>query len=85
LHVIGQPLAEKSRGRDDQIGVAQPGQRQIAQAGAHRIAHEQRAGQHGHGGRHAEDYREVRAPVMSEIMFDECYSVHCSMSQRRER
>ena len=62
-----QLLAEKAVARDHGIGVAQPRQHQIAQAGAHRIAHQQRAAEHARRRRDAQQYRQVRAPIPGEI------------------
>ena len=49
---------------DDVLGAAEPADRDIAQAAAHRVADEQRAGEHRHRRRHAQHDGQVRAPVI---------------------
>src|SRR5262249_55628780 len=64
------------RPRKDELGFPKPTPRRAAQAGPHRVAHEQGARQHSHGGRHAEDDCQVRAPEMSQVTFDQLGEVH---------
>ena len=59
-----QRVPEESRRRDDVAGPPEPRQHEIAQAAAHRVANQQRAAEHGHRRRHAEDDGEVGAPVV---------------------
>ena len=48
------------------VGLAEPLQRQIAQARAHRIPDHQRAGEHGHGNGDAGNDGEIGPPVVNE-------------------
>ena len=71
LEVLRELLAEESSETTADIGGAETLQHQIAQAAAHRVADEQRAGEHRHRGRHADDHGEVRPPVIAQAAGDE--------------
>jgi hypothetical protein len=64
--IVGERLAEEAGRDDDAIGAPEPLQHEIAQAAAHRVADQQRAGEHRHRRRHAGDHGEVGAPVVAQ-------------------
>ena len=68
---LGQRLAEEVRRHDDVVGVAEPLQHEVAQARPHRVADEQRAGEHGDRRGDAGDDGQVRPPVVAEAAGDE--------------
>ncbi len=68
---VGKLRAEERRGNDDQIGSADPLQNEITQAAAHRIAHEQRTGEHGDGRGDTKHDRHVGTPVIRQAAKDE--------------
>jgi hypothetical protein len=76
LDVFGQRLAEEPGGRDDVVGAAEAAEEDVTQGGAHRVADEERAGEHGRGGGNAQDDREVRAPEESEVASEERGGCH---------
>ena len=78
LEVVRQVLTEESHRRQDLIGVSQPAERDVAQAVAHRVADDQRTGEHGHGRRHAQRHGEIGAPVKARGAEDEGGKVHGS-------
>ncbi len=64
-NVIGERGSEKCRRRDDDVGGAEPAERDLPQALAHRCADEQRAGQHRHGHGDAEHHQRVGGGVVA--------------------
>ena len=62
--IVRQRLANKTARRDDRLGASQASDRDVAQAAAHGVADEQRAGEHRDSRRHAERHGEVRPPVI---------------------
>jgi hypothetical protein len=62
--VSGERLAEVAGGRDRMLRPAEPRQRQIAEAAAHRVADEERAAEDGNGGRNTQADRQVGSPVV---------------------
>ena len=71
LHVVRELLPEEPHRRQHLVGAAEPAERDVAEAAAHRVADDKRARQHRHGRRHAEHHREVRAPVIGRAPGDE--------------
>jgi len=69
----GQVGAEEPIGDQRFVDASQALERQIPQAPAHRIAHDQRAGEHGGGGRHARAHGGMHPPVIDERSNDEPY------------
>src|SRR6185295_14818295 len=64
-------------GRDDcRIGAADPLEDEVAEAAAHRVADEQRAGQHGDRRRDAEHDGRVGAPVIEDPAANEIARPH---------
>ena len=82
LKVFGEDLAEKS-GRDDpSVRAAELHQQQIAQAAAHRVADEERPGEHRHGRGNAQHHRRVRAPVERKASKHQPAWLHLSLSSK---
>ncbi len=70
LDLVGESLAEEGGGGDDRVSTPEPLQEQRAQARAHAVADDERAGQHRDAHRDARHDGEVRPPVVSETAFE---------------
>lgn len=70
LNVAGESIAEKTARSYYEICLAEPLHDKIAQARAHGITYEQRAGEHRDRRRHTEDDREIGAPVVKQAAFE---------------
>ena len=78
--IVRQRLAKESARRHERVGASQASDRDVAQAAAHRVADEQRAGEHRDRRRHAERDGEVRAPVIPGAAKDQAgrgHRKHC--------
>ncbi len=71
-----QIVAEESRRGHEEIRASQPRYDEVAQAAANRIAHEQRAGQHGYRSGNAQHHRQMGSPVEGEATKDELGTAH---------
>ena len=69
--LIGERLPEKPLARDGEGRPAEPLVDKAAQAGSHRLADNQRSGQHRHGDCDACDHSKVGAPVVAEPAEDQ--------------
>ena len=76
LNLAGEPVAEETRRRNDQIGLPESLHDKIAQAGAHGITDEQRAREHGNGRCHTKHYGQVGAPIVAKAVSDELNGSH---------
>ena len=74
--LVRQTLAEEVGRGHDQFRPPEPLQKEPAQGGAHRVADEQRAREHGDRHADARDDRQIRPPVVSEPAPDEEEGVH---------
>ena len=76
---IGDILAKEGGGADQRVGAAQPPQRDVAQAAAHRVADDERASQHGGRRRNAEHDGEIGTPVKRQAAQDQRAQGHSSV------
>jgi len=64
--LAGQVLAEEAVGRQREVDPAQAFEGQAPQALSHRVAHQQRPGEHRRARRHPQGHGEVHSPVVGE-------------------
>ena len=83
LNVSRKLITKEARGTNERIGISQSLQKQIAQAGAHGIAHEQSACKHGDRRGYTEDHGQIGAPIIGKVSFDELNGLHYFLPRSR--
>ena len=73
---LGKLVAEKTARSNYKVRLAEPLDDEIAQAGAHGITDQQRAGEHSDGSGHAKHDGEIGAPVVEQTSFEKLESSH---------